>query len=372
MMSLIATLSIMEDFGFKMHKKLFTFTPHLVIEETISENLYNQLKTRDEVVNINRYTEQDIILKTQDGLFSGAISRGYNTKDLKDFLNLFQELKYPYGLSSPLKPKDLESQDIILTSDLSYNLDLLEGDEILLLLPESLLLPAGEIPQYEKAHIRSLLSTQIAQTYLKHIFYNSEKSLKIFKTTSQQEKRTEIFLKNPHQLTPLKSKLKSLGKKVSSWKERHSQLFFALKMEKLIMLLFLSLSVLITSFSILTLLMLLISQKRKDISMLIAMGLSPKKVRKVFTQIGVWISTLGIFGGIALGLSIALLLEYHPLDLLPSRLYYDSAISAKINMKFVSIVIIASLGLAFTGSRMASRFYIQLEPADALKGKKRS
>lgn len=357
-----------------MHKKLFFLTPHLVIEEEISESFYKTLKKREDVVHINRSLDKDVILKTEEGLSSGAVSRGLTTKDMKKFLHQFPKDSENVDTSSSLQTMELSAYEVLLASDLAYSLNVFQGDEIIVSFPEFLLMPSDEIPYYETFYVRGFIPTEVASLYSQHIFYNSEHSFQplIQREGIYYEKKVDIRLKDPYQYLPLYLEIKAKGKKVSSWKERHSSLFFALKMEKWAMTLFLSLSVLIMSFSIFTLLMLLISQKRKDIGMLMTMGVPGEKIRQIFTQIGLWISLLGVGIGVIFGLIIAFSLYFFPLSLLPAKLYYDSLISAQVNIKFVFSVVLFSFFIAFLGSRIAAELYINLSPTEALQGKKRS
>ena len=89
-----------------------------------------------------------------------------------------------------------------------------------------------------------------------------------------------------------------------------------------------------------TVLVLLISQKRAEIGILMVIGLSGSRVRQLFAGLGVFLSAIGIFSGLVLGTGIALYLQYNHLDILPSDIYYDSHIPSRVSWTFVVIDIV--------------------------------
>ena len=163
-------------------------------------------------------------------------------------------------------------------------------------------------------------------------------------------------------------KLQKLGITSETWQEKNSDLFFALMMEKTMIGIFLGLAGLIASSSILTVLALLMSQKKRDIAIIKTLGLSQKKTLWLFTKIGLWISGGAIFIGLVLGLSISYYLQYNPVNILPN-IYYDSSIPALVDLNFVFIVACVSFGLAFLGSYFPAKTTLDIQPAILLRQK---
>src|SRR5439155_715053 len=104
---------------------------------------------------------------------------------------------------------------------------------------------------------------------------------------------------------------------VQTWGDRNSALFHALRLEIVSIGLFLALSTLIAGFSIITVLLILITQKRKEIGLLMAMGLSRKKTRALFTRLGLLLSSVGILSGAALGVIACLVIDSLDTSILP-------------------------------------------------------
>src|SRR5690606_38345452 len=116
--------------------------------------------------------------------------------------------------------------------------------------------------------------------------------------SAARRERFDIELKDMTQASKLVSALKTQGLNSSSWEQRNSTLFFALRLEKIVMSVFLSLSSLITSFSVVTVLVLLFTQKREEIGTLMAIGLSRRRAQRLFTCLGLILALLGMGGGL--------------------------------------------------------------------------
>ena len=145
-------------------------------------------------------------------------------------------------------------------------------------------------------------------------------------------------------------------------------LFFALLMEKTMIGVFLGLAGLIASSSILTVLALLMSQKKRDIAIIKTLGLSQKKTLWLFTRMGLWISGGALAVGALLGLGISFYLQFHPVNVLPN-IYYDSSIPALVDFRFVFVVLFIAGLLAFLGSYIPARTTLKIQPAILLREK---
>ena len=131
---------------------------------------------------------------------------------------------------------------------------------------------------------------------------------------------------------------------------------------------FLGLAGLIASSSVLTVLALLMSQKKHDIAIIKTLGLSQRKTLMLFTKIGLWISGGAISLGTAIGLGISLYIEYNPVNILPN-IYYDSSIPAYVEMSFVAAVLTVAAVLAFLGSYLPAKVTLSIQPAILLRQK---
>jgi ABC-type lipoprotein release transport system permease subunit len=137
-------------------------------------------------------------------------------------------------------------------------------------------------------------------------------------------------------------------------------------MESYAMTLFVSLAVFITSFSIVIVMVLLMNQKRKDLGMLMALGLSFRRTRMVFLRVGLLLSSIGIVGGILFGSAVSLILDWYPMELLPD-IYTDSTLPAKLTWRIFYFVLVSSSVIAVLGSWLPVWRYVTNNPSENLR-----
>lgn len=372
--ALVIVLSIMNGFNRTIRQRMLGVEPHLVLQmekpptETQRIKLSKTLPASAdvEVESIVRFETQDLIIRSIDGVFGGAVAKGYDAEALHSLLtriwrNTNQETSAPLPESS-----DLKTNEVIMGVDLARSMGIFEGDEVVLVPPEALLLPKGEAPKFQKFKVKSLISTQVTEVDSKILFYNIA-AMRGLKSKSL-DTGLEVRLANPGLADRAKKSLVNGPWKVQTWGERDTSLFFALKMESMAMSLFLILAVLITSFSIVIVMVLLMSQKRRDIGMLMALGMSVGRLRVMFLQVGLMLSFSGIFGGMIVGATVALLLGWYPLELLPD-IYTDTTLPADLTPRILGFVFLSSSLIAIAGSSLPVWRYILSNPADSLRKK---
>lgn len=365
-LSLVLVLSIMNGFNRSIREKLLAVEPHLVVQpkDQQNENIYNSI-VKNPGVEAYSYESQDVILKTMDGLFGGAVAKGLEEKAL---VRLIHKVTKSRKNSMEAEDVDVSPGEVVLGIDLARSLGVFEGDEVLIFPPESLLLPPGELPTYEKVVVKSLLSTEMADIDSQFIFYNLGQSLVKFRSTASRESGIEVYVDDQNKMEGLKAELEGLGAHVETWQTRNAILFFALKLEKYAMTTFLGLSVLITSFSIFTVLVLLLTQKRKDLGVLMALGYSPKRAKRLFTGIGLILTFLGLGGGLILGSTIVYLIDLFPVNILPD-IYYDSSIPAELDPILLMSVFVGALIIALIASWVPVHLHTKWKPVELLKGR---
>lgn len=370
--ALIVVLSVMSGFNRTIRSRMLGVEPHLVISTEMRPTETQRLKLLKtlplasgvEIASVERFETQDLIIRSIDGVFGGAIAKGYESRALHDLMVRIWESSHGETAEPLSSSSELAPGEVIMGLDLARSLGIFEGDEVILVPPETLLLPKGEVPKFQKFKVRSLLSTQITELDSKLLFY-SLSGLKGLKSRSL-DTGFEIRLVDPQKADKVKTVLAAQGWKVQTWGERDTSLFFALKMESYAMTLFLILAVLITSFSIVIVMVLLMSQKRQDIGMLMSMGMSMRRIRSVFLQVGLFLSFSGIAGGMVVGTAIALLLDLYPLELLPD-IYTDRTLPAYLTPNILLFVLISSSLIAIAGAVLPVWRYVLPSPSQNLR-----
>lgn len=371
--SLVVVISVMNGFNNSIRDKLLATEPHLVIYPHAGKAAQIRDDLAQQDVEFHRFESQDVIIRTLDGTFSGAAAHGLEMDSLRALLTRVEENKRSKGRKGNIEPRlapeslMLDRAEIIMGADLARSLNILEGDQVVVIPPEALLLPPGEAPPFEKVTVKSTLSTDLSDVDSHLIYYTLGKSLTRFSQAASRETGFEVYLINPDSYPPIKARAEKIGARVDTWVDRNSALFFALKLEKIAMTTFLALSALITSFSVLGVLALLITQKRQDIGVLMSMGMSNKLTRQTFLKIGLLLSLVGMGGGWLLGVIASWLIQTFPLNVLPSDVYYDSSIPARLDPVMLVIVVAGCTIVAFLAAWIPVRLHTRVTPSEALK-----
>lgn len=361
--------------------RVLSVDPHLTVyANNAVEAKTKELKNKEVkieaslLLNQINFTNYDLIIRTIDGQFKGVEALGYTTEGLHFWYNQLLDIKDKKNENSMQDYLDdgqlaLAKNEVAVGIDLARSLGLLEGDIVTLIPVESLLMSSLETPVFEKVTIRKIIATDLYDLDAKLLFFNKEFSLSSFIESASRSHGYHVWLKSITDLDQVRDDVIKQGfTQTQTWNEKNSDLFFALFMEKTMISLLLGLAGLISSSSILTVLALIMSQKKMDIAVIKTLGFSNQKTLKLFMSMGLWISLTAVFIGTAIGLGVSFYLEKYPLNILP-QIYYDSTIPALVNMNFVFYVLVAISALAVVGCYIPARTALKIQPAILLKNK---
>jgi len=366
-------LFVMNGMNHNIKNRILALDPHLTIVKK-EKSLAELSSTND--MSVIPYESYDLMLRTVDGQFRGTSAIGYDQagisfwfKQLKDLKVNNQDPRFVFYDPSLDIDLELQANEIAVGIDLARSLGLLEGDMVTLIPAESLLLSSMEAPVFEKATIRRIVTTDLYDLDSKLLFFNKDLSIKSLRQSPSKTSGYHLWLKDINQMEPLRTSLEAQGfEHVESWQQKNSDLFFALFMEKTMIGVFLGLAGLIASSSILTVLALIMSQKKLDIAIIKTLGYSSKNTLLLFLMMGLWISLSGLFLGTFIGVAAGYYLQYYPLNILPA-VYYDSSIPALVNPVFTFYVVLGVTALAVVGCYIPARASLKIEPAILLKSK---
>ena len=388
--ALVVVVSVMNGFHQSIRKRLLAAEPHLVMSLTqnpaasadmgLDPAVLKFLETNHALLDV--VDRQDVVIRTSEGVFSGAEARGLDRQAVVRLLSAVEQANHDEKKSAYSTPPtddismSMGPGEIMLGAELARSLGIFEGDRITVIAPEALLLPPGEAPKFERLLVKRLLTTNVADLDGKLFLYARGQSMMGLGATASKRHDVESWFPDAGVAEEMKQKVLALDSKltpaaVQTWGDRNSALFHALRLEIISIGIFLSLSTLIAGFSIVTVLIILITQKRKEIGLLMSMGLSRSRTRALFTRLGLLLSSVGILSGAILGVVACLVIDSMDTSILP-EFYYDTTIPAKVNLLFVAGVVGLALGLAFIASYVPARRITDLEPADALMSRYRN
>lgn len=371
--SFLVVLFVMNGMSGSIAKRIMLLEPHLNIEIAgvqesrliMSQPVVQRLQ-EDSHNRLHLFENQDLIVRSYDGQFRGAMARGVTTESFRYFLSELKQMNSKNKNSEFVDNIELpEANEVLLGVDLARSLGVFEGDSLTLVSPEALLLPAGESPRMEKVTVKAIISTNIPDLDAQALYYRLDSP--ISRLSEAVRRGVEVWLPKAQDADQKKLELASFdGVKIETWGERNKSIFFALKMERFTIGLFLSLAGLIAGSGVLTVLFLLISQKKRDIAILKTVGMSGRAAVRLFAGIGFTLSMLGVVLGVLVGTGLSLYIQANPLKILPD-IYYDNEIPAKVDFWLVLLVLFVGALMSWAGSWIPALIARAIRPAEALR-----
>ena len=364
-MAMVVVLSVMSGLGDNMKLRLLAIEPHLIFEpetQTQKDEMLKKFAIHSDAYAFS-FEQQDVLIRTSDGLYEGAIAKGMDIDALAKTIQTIQQ----HSSSSMNRSVVIGDKEIFMGIGLARNLGVFEEDEVVVIAPESLLLPPGEVPKFDRVKVVGIIDVPDSKLVSKTIFYKKGRTFASLGQTASLSKGIEVRLDDPDDYKKYED-ISGSHLPVESWASRNSDFFYSLRMEKFLIAILLSLTLLISNFAIVTVLILLGTQKQQDMGLLMALGLSPKKIRRFMMNISLLLSVLGLFVGLIFGIVASLLLNNVNLSSLPD-IYYDTTIPVKLDIIGVGLIVLLSLCISVISSWFAAFLTIEKSPSLALKPK---
>ncbi|MDA7781074.1 ABC transporter permease [Candidatus Pelagibacter sp.] len=368
---LIIVMSVMNGFRTELINKIVGFNAHVTVkpyESFISlDKLDNEnLKLISEELILSNSGEAIVISKDYT---KGLILRGYSSEN---FLKLDVVKKGKLiGESNQLLEKSIS-----IGKELSFNLDLGVGDKVSIMSPVGIETIIGSLPRQETFIISSIFDSGLADFDANIAFINLD-TLENFFNLKKEKRNLEIYLNNPSNIEEEKNKIQKIFKNefVYSWADMNSSLFSALKVERNVMFIILSLIIIVAAFNIISGLTILVKNKTRDIAILKSIGVLNKSIVKIFFLVGVIIGTTATFFGIFLGVLFSLYIENlreflsstFNISLFPEEIYFLSTMPSEINPTSIFIISLCSIFITIIVSIFPAIKASKLDPVKGLK-----
>ena len=303
-MALITVISVMNGFEKELKDRILGIASHAVIEEFDGLNdwqsVIQDIKGHSGIVGAAPYFHAEGMI-TKDKIVNGVIIRGI-LPDKEESVAVVAE-KMTAGHLHNLRTTEF---NIILGSELARKLNLEIGDKVTLVAPQANVTPAGVIPRLKRFTLTGIFEAGMHEFDSGLALIHMNDALRLFRKENPTGIRikTSNILKAPTISREVASQL-SNNYWVIDWTQRHSNFFRALKTEKTVMFVILSLIVAVAAFNIISTLVMAVSDKQSDIAVLRTLGASPQSILKIFMIQGTIIGVIGIFLGVIGGVWLA-------------------------------------------------------------------
>ena len=272
--------------------------------------------------------------------------------------------------------KTFKKNYVFIGTELAYNLNLKEGDNISLMSSAFVATPLGSLPKQESYKIAGTFNTGFLEFDQNIVFLDIDDALSIF-DKEEKDLNIEIYLKDPLDANSYKKKIEKINPNffIYTWSDLNKSFFSALKVERNVMFIILTLIVIVAAFNIISGLTILIKNKTKEIAILKTLGLSNQSIKKSFFLTGFSIGFFGTISGVILGIVFSYNIErlriflssVFNLEIFPADIYFLEKLPSEINFSSISIIFILSLAVSAIASYLPAMSISKMKTFRALK-----
>ena len=368
---LIIVMSVMNGFRAELINKIVGFNPHITVKSHDLNYDYEKIKKND----LKLISEEIIFSNTGEAVIinkdytKGIVLRGYNEKD-------FPKLKITNNDNFSGNVNNLTGNFISIGKELSLNLNLDVGDKIMIMSSSGVETIIGNLPKQQMFVINSIFDSGLADFDYNIAFINI-KSLELFFDLEKNDKNLEIYLIDPVNIEKNKKIVQEIfnNEFVYTWADINSALFSALKVERNVMFIILSLIIIVAAFNIISGLTILVKNKTREIAILKSIGVLNKSITKIFFLVGLIIGTSATLFGVIIGVIFSIYIEnfrsflsdIFNISLFPEEIYFLSKMPSEINFSSILIISISSILITALVSIFPAIKASKLEPVKALK-----
>ena len=368
---LIIVMSVMNGFRSELINKIVGFNAHITVKPY--ENPIDLKKLNNK--NLIQSSNMSVLSNKGEGMIihkdftKGIILRGYNKGD-------FSKLEITKNKNFIGNSKDLTKNFLSVGKELSTNLNLEIGSKLMIMSSSGIQTIIGDLPKQKTFIVTSIFDSGLSDFNQNVAFMNID-TLDGFFGLNPNDRNLEIFLKDPINIKKNKIIIEKIFNTnyVFTWADMNSALFSALKVERNVMFIILSLIIIVAAFNIISGLTIFVKNKTREIAILKSIGVLNKSIIKIFFLVGVIIGSSATLFGIFLGVTFSFyienfrifLSEVFNISLFPEEIYFLSRMPSEINLNSILIISLCSIVITIIVSIFPAIKASKLDPVKSLK-----
>ncbi len=367
---LIVVMSVMNGFRTELVEKIIGFNPHAVIKPHIS-SIDKKILQNIDLINLStnfQFTNSGEAVLINKNYTKGILLRGYLRNDFEK-LRIVKNKNF-FG------NKKLNSQHISIGKDLSIHFDINIGDKILIMSPTGIETIVGSLPKQETYIVDSVFVSGISNFDQNVAFINIIDLENLF-DLDENSRSLEIYFNDPKKIELKKKILQKIFQEehVYTWSDLNKSLFSALKVERNVMFIILSLIIIVAAFNIISGLTILVKNKTREIAILKSIGVQNKSIIKIFFMVGFLIGSFATAFGITAGILFSyfienirqFLSEVFNISLFPEEIYFLSKMPSEINFESIFLIGLSSIIITSIVSIFPAIKASKMDPVKSLK-----
>ncbi|RLA11737.1 MAG: lipoprotein-releasing ABC transporter permease subunit [Gammaproteobacteria bacterium] len=374
-MALIVVLSVMNGFEKELRGRILGMVSHVTVSSFDRrlknwQSLGERLKTHESVVGAAPYIEAEAMLANLSSV-SGALVRGIDPEYEDQVSKIHQHMTF--GKLTDLKPG---AYGIVLGTGLANTLDVVPGDRITMITPQSTASPIGFLPRLRRFEVVGLFEIGVYEYDRSSAIVHNDDASKLFRLGGDVS-GLRLRLADMDDAPLIRGELRDLAGLeywVSDWTLRHRNYFKAVKTEKTVMFIILSLIVAVAAFNIVSTLVMVVTDKQSDIAILRTIGVSPMSIMWVFMVQGTLIGVVGTLLGLGSGVLIAsyidviipALEQFFQTQFLPTGVYPITELPSDMQQSDVIKISLLSFIISIIATLYPALRAAKTRPAEAL------
>ena len=379
-MALIVVLAVMNGFEHELREKILGTNAHILLLRYGGgiEDYFEVVNKVEKVPGVRAaapFIYAQVMLSSKGGV-AGAVLRGIDPSSEGKVSSLPQNIKE--GSINSLSRSELgQLPGIILGRELAKNLGVFLDDPVTVISPLGDVSPLGMAPRVKRFRVTGIFESGMFD-YDSTLAYISLASAQKFLRIGDVATAIEIKVKDIYKARSIAERIeRELGfpYKTRDWMEMNKNLFSALRMEKRVMFILLSLIIGVAAFNIICTLIMVVMEKSRDIAILKSMGAKRSSIMKIFVFEGLIVGLVGTFLGSVLGLLIAFNMEgisnfverLFGFKILPGDVYYISQLPSRVDSLDVMVVVCVAIGISLLATIYPAWKASSLDPAEALR-----
>jgi len=300
---------------------------------------------------------------------TGAMLRGIDPATIGGVLKTLENVRVPEG-GAAAGADSAGMPGIVLGRELAKNLGVVQGDVVHVISPRGMLAPTGHVPTMKPFRVSGYFESgmyEYDQTFAYINLADAQRLLRLGEAVTGLEIRVHDIYRAREIADAIVARL-GPSYYARDWMQMNRNLFKALKLERRVMFIILSLIVLVAAFNIASSLIMLVMGKTRDIAILKAMGATDRSIRRIFVFNGMVIGVVGTSLGLVLGVAVcALLRRYNIHELTGDIYYFTTQLPVKMEALDVVAIVVAALVICYVATLYPARQASRLNPVDAIR-----
>lgn len=375
--ALVIVLSVFNGFSDLLWQGLLSVNPHAVVQRPYGQamaldgDLVARLEKRQDVAAVAPFVASEgFLLRKPPGgelVQAGVVIRGVDAAKLVKVTDVVDRLWAGDELDLGVQTTQGRGKvyGMIIGRGLADRMGVLLGAEVMLgLLPKEILV--GQQPQWRRYVVTGIYHTGVDELDSALAFVAREAAQRDLGWQNQIS-GIQLRLDDPFGADVLQKQLVLPNLDVVTWMDEHRNLYASIRMEKWFGFLVLSLIVAVAGFNVISILMMTVAEKKKEIGVLKALGTTPRAIGRIFTYVGLGIGLLGVVLGNLIGFFLCWVQQTFELIRLPGQLYIIQALPVKMYVTDFAMISIVAVGLCLAFTLFPSRDAASIDPVAALR-----